>query len=176
LPHGSSVSIRGSSENGWWPVICNGQNGWASGQYLTEGYVEEEQPQEPTQPSGNGAAIANFAMQYVGYPYVWAGNTPSGFDCSGFTQYVVQNVLGYNITHSTDNQVNYGPRVSWDAWQQGDLLFFTNTGGSGYLTHVGIYIGDGQFVHAENENTGVRVSSIYSNYYSSHYNTAIRLV
>ena len=124
--------------------------------------------------STTGEVIVNFAMQYVGYPYVWAGNTPAGFDCSGFTQYVIANTVGIDIGHGTAGQTNYGAFVDWGAWQPGDLIFFANTWGSG-ISHVGIYIGDGQFVHAENESTGVTVSSVYSDYYSGHYYGAFRI-
>lgn len=124
--------------------------------------------------SGTGQAIADFALGYVGYPYVWAGNTPAGFDCSGFTQYVIMNTVGIDIGHGVPGQTGYGTWVDWDAWQPGDLVFFANTADAG-ISHVGIYIGDGQFVHAENESTGVTISSIYSDYYSGHYYGATRI-
>lgn len=128
----------------------------------------------PEAQAGGGQAIANFALQFHGYPYVWAGNTPAGFDCSGFTQYVVLNVLGIDIGHGTAGQMNYGAWVDWGAWLPGDLVYFAGTYGAG-VSHAGVYIGDGQFIHAENESTGVTISSIYSGYYSGHYHGAIRL-
>ena len=121
-----------------------------------------------------GQAIADFALGYVGYPYVWAGNTPAGFDCSGFTQYVIMNTVGIDIGHGTPGQTGYGTPVEWDAWQPGDLVFFANTADAG-ISHVGIYIGGGEFVHAENESTGVKISSLYSDYYSGHYYGAYRI-
>jgi cell wall-associated NlpC family hydrolase len=127
----------------------------------------------PAAASG-GQVIANFALAFLGYPYVWAGNTPSGFDCSGFTQYVVLNTLGIDIGHGTAGQMNYGAFVDYGAWVPGDLVYFAGTYGPG-ISHTGIYIGDGQFIHAENESTGVTISSIYSGYYSGHYYGAIRL-
>jgi cell wall-associated NlpC family hydrolase len=82
-----------------------------------------------------------------------------------------------NIGTGTDSQAAHGYFVAWGEWQSGDLLFFVGTGGTGgYYSHVTIYIGDGRMVHAQNEATGVVVSSIYSDYYSSHYATARRLV
>lgn len=125
--------------------------------------------------SVTGEDIANFALQYNGYAYVWGGNTPDGFDCSGFTQYVILNMLGTDITHSTESQMNYGSWVDWDSWMPGDLVYFAGTYGSG-ISHTGVYIGDGEFIHAENEETGVRISSLYSDYYSGHYYGAIRMV
>jgi cell wall-associated NlpC family hydrolase len=121
-----------------------------------------------------GQAIADFALDYVGYPYVWAGNTPAGFDCSGFTQYVILNAVGIDIGHGVPGQTGYGAWVDWGQWQRGDLVFFANTFSAG-ISHVGIYIGDGQFIHAENESTGVRISSLYSDYYSGHYYGAYRI-
>jgi cell wall-associated NlpC family hydrolase len=125
-------------------------------------------------PPAAGAAIVDFALQFVGYPYVWAGNTPAGFDCSGFTEYVILNTVGIDIGHGVPGQTGYGAWVDWGAWQPGDLVFFANTYDAG-ISHVGIYIGDGQFVHAENESTGVTISSVYSDYYSGHYYGAYRI-
>lgn len=131
-------------------------------------------PQKTSAAIVDGQNIAQFALQFVGYPYVWAGNTPAGFDCSGFTQYVYGAMLGIDITHSTGIQAASGAWVDWGTWMPGDLVSFAGTWGPG-ITHVGIYIGDGQFVHAENETTGVTISSLYSDYYGGHYYGAVRL-
>lgn len=172
LPAGTSVYHTGASSNGFAQVESDYGSGWLHSDYLSTSAPEvAPEPEVVTQ----GQQIVNFAMQYHGYPYVWAGNTPAGFDCSGFTQYVVQNVLGYDITHSTDIQSGHGSSVAWGEWQPGDLIFFVGTGGGGFVSHVGIYIGDGQMIHAENASTGVVISSLYSSYYSNHYYSARRL-
>jgi len=121
-----------------------------------------------------GGSIAGFAMGYVGYPYVAAGNGPGGFDCSGFTQFVMLNVVGIDIGHAVEGQPWNGAWVNWGAWAPGDLVFFANTYRPG-ISHTGIYIGDGLFVHAENEGTGVVVTSIYSAYYAARYYGAVRV-
>lgn len=122
----------------------------------------------------SGQHIADFALQFQGYPYVYAGNGPGGFDCSGFTQYVILNTLGIDIGHGVEGQTGYGAYVEWGAWQPGDLVYFANTYRAG-ISHTGVYIGDGQFIHAENEGTGIVISSVYSDYYAGHYATATRL-
>ncbi len=122
-----------------------------------------------------GQSIANFALTYVGYPYVAAGNSPSGFDCSGFSQFVMLNMLGWDIGHGVEGQPAAGYWIDWDGWMPGDLIFFQNTYKAG-VSHVGIYIGDGLFVHAENYGTGVVVTSLYSAYYLAHYWGATRLI
>ncbi|MDQ3513008.1 MAG: C40 family peptidase [Chloroflexota bacterium] len=137
---------------------------------VTEPLAVEAAPPPPS----TGSVVAGFAMMFAGYPYVWAGNTPAGFDCSGFTQYVVLNTLGIDISHGVPNQAGFGWSVDWGMWAPGDLVFFQNTYGPG-ISHVGIYIGDGLFIHAENEGTGVVITSMYSGYYSAHYWGAKRL-
>lgn len=122
-----------------------------------------------------GQSIVDFALAYVGYPYAAGGNSPYGFDCSGFTQFVFINTLGIDIGHGVEGQPWAGPWVDWEMWIPGDLIVFQNTYKAG-ISHVGIYIGDGQFVHAENEATGVTISSIYSDYYIARYWGAARLV
>lgn len=122
---------------------------------------------------GGGQYIADFALQFQGYPYVWAGNGPGGFDCSGFTQYVLLNTVGIDIGHGVAEQTYSGAWVNWGEWQPGDLVYFAGTYRAG-ISHTGVYIGDGQFIHAENEGTGVVISSVYSDYYSGHYYGAYR--
>lgn len=176
VPAGTEVSLTGYVSDGFSEVQSGYGGGWISTDYLSGSAPATPEPAAP-QASSGGQSIVNFAMQFQGYPYVWAGNTPSGFDCSGFTQYVVLNTLGIDIGKSTDPQLNYGSSVGWGAWQAGDLIFFSGTsGGGGATSHVGIYIGDGQMIHAENPSTGVIISNITSGYYANHYYGAVRLV
>jgi cell wall-associated NlpC family hydrolase len=120
-----------------------------------------------------GDRIVAFAMQYVGYPYVYAGEGPDAFDCSGFTKFVIQYTLGIDITHDMATQIDMGTPVGRNELRPGDLVFFADTFEPG-LSHNGIYIGDGQFVHAENETTGVRVSDLRAEYYRSRWYGAAR--
>lgn len=121
-----------------------------------------------------GEQLARTGLKYRGSQYVLGGNTPRGFDCSGFTQYVVKKVLGTDIGPTVPGQWQHGSKVAKGKWRAGDLVFFENTFEQG-LSHVGIYVGEGRFVHAENEQTGVVVSDIASDYYASHYKGARRL-
>ncbi len=125
--------------------------------------------------AADGRQIAKTASKYEGLPYVWAGGSPkTGFDCSGLTQFVVRKVTGEDITHSVELQWNYGSWVDWGKWKPGDLIFFKNTYQRG-LSHVGIYLGRDRFIHAENEQIGVVVTDINSEYYASRYAGAKRL-
>ena len=128
---------------------------------------------EPTG-GGNGGALVAHAMKYLGYPYVYGGSSPAGFDCSGFTLYVVRQVLGRNIGASAAAQTGAGVSVSAKNLEPGDLVFFVNTNGPG-ITHVGIYIGGGQMIHSGSERTGVVISNIWDGYWGSRYYGARRL-
>jgi cell wall-associated NlpC family hydrolase len=119
--------------------------------------------------------MVDFAMRYLGYPYVYATHGPDTFDCSGFTYWVALHTLGIDIGAGTWLQSVEGRPVAYGNLQLGDLVFFQNTYKWG-LSHVGIYIGNGQFIHAENSNTGVVISSLSSSYYSSRWYGAVRLV
>ncbi len=125
-------------------------------------------------PPTYGDTIAAVALGFQGYPYVWAGNSPAGFDCSGFTEYVVLASVGVDIGHAVEGQPGAGAWIDWGTWMPGDLVFFQNTYRPG-ISHVGIYIGDGLFIHAENEGTGVVITSIYSDYYAARYWGAVRV-
>lgn len=119
-----------------------------------------------------GQQIVNTAMQYKGCPYIWGGNSPSGFDCSGLVQYVMKS-CGYTIGRTCTPQYNGGTPVSKSDLQPGDLVFFANTYTYG-ISHVGIYIGNNQFIHAANSNDGVKITSLSDSYYSAHYYGACR--
>jgi cell wall-associated NlpC family hydrolase len=129
---------------------------------------------EGTGTAGSGQAIVDFAMGYLGYPYAAGGNSPAGFDCSGFVQFVILNTLGIDIGHAVEGQPYAGTAVAGDALQPGDIVFFQNTYREG-ISHASIYIGDGQIIHAENYGTGVTISWVWSDYYGPRYWGAIRL-
>jgi cell wall-associated NlpC family hydrolase len=127
--------------------------------------------------SGAGQAMVDFAKQYLGAPYIWATSGPNSFDCSGFTNWVVSNVLGVSIGLNQVGQVAYGSAVVSDALQPGDLVFFQNT--HPYLagvSHVGMYIGNGQFIHASTGAGQVTINDLTWGYYADHYYGAVRLV
>jgi cell wall-associated NlpC family hydrolase len=103
--------------------------------------------------------VVGIAMRFLGVPYRWGGSSPSGFDCSGFVMYVFAQI-GVSLPHSSYAMMGMGTPVSISQLQPGDLVFFT--GGS----HMGIYIGGGQFIHAPHTGDVVKISSL-SGYYSS---------
>jgi len=103
--------------------------------------------------------VVGIAMRYLGVPYRWGGSSPSGFDCSGFVMYVFSQI-GVSLPHSSYAMMGMGTPVSMSQLQPGDLVFFS--GGS----HMGIYIGSGQFIHAPHTGDVVKISSL-SGYYSS---------
>jgi cell wall-associated NlpC family hydrolase/SH3-like domain-containing protein len=182
-PAGTVVEITGGKSSGFYAVDWDGLSGYMHSDYLSltdKGLTKRggsgEDPGDgggstPT-PTGNG--IVDYAMQYLGYPYVWATHGPSSFDCSGFTYWVILNTLGIDISPGTSAQINHGTPISRSALQPGDLVFFQNTYTWG-LSHVGIYIGGGKFIHAENETTGVVISDLGSSYYSSRWYGARRI-
>jgi cell wall-associated NlpC family hydrolase len=123
-----------------------------------------------------GETMAAFALQYVGYPYVWATSGPTSFDCSGFTDWVAANVLGVHIGLNQLEQIVYGTAVAYEELRPGDLVFFfgTHPVNEG-VSHVGIYVGDGRFVHASAQTGAVSVSDLTWGYYAARYYAAVRL-
>lgn len=122
---------------------------------------------------GGGNTIVANAMKYLGYRYVFGGTSPAGFDCSGFVYYI-HNHSGAPVGRGMWQQYNGGSHISMSALQPGDTLFFANTYMPG-LSHDGIYVGNGQFIHASDESTGVTISSLNTSYWQSHYVGATRL-
>jgi cell wall-associated NlpC family hydrolase len=121
-----------------------------------------------------GAQVADRAQQYVGSRYVWGASGPNAFDCTGFVMYVYGQ-FGISLPHNEAGQLASGTRVGADDLQPGDVVVFANTYRRG-LSHVGIYVGDGQFVHAADERHGVTVSNLGDGYWSSRFVGASRAI
>src|SRR5215468_10358611 len=119
----------------------------------------------PTQYSG----VVGIAMRYLGVPYVWGGESPSGFDCSGFVAYVYAQV-GVSLPHYTGAQWAVGQPVGSGDLEPGDLVFFDGLG------HVGLYIGGGEFIHSPHTGDVVRIDSLSEGWYASTYDGARRIV
>lgn len=108
--------------------------------------------------TGNASSLISYAYQFIGKPYIFGATGPNSFDCSGFTQYVFRK-FGYNLTRTTYTQVKQGTYVSRDQLQPGDLVF--TRGSASRPEHVGIYVGNGQMIHASRPGVGVIVGGIY---------------
>jgi cell wall-associated NlpC family hydrolase len=124
----------------------------------------------PTNTLG-GQAVA-LAYRFLGVPYVWGGESPSGFDCSGLTMYVYGQ-LGIKLGHYTGFQYYAGLRVTRDQLEPGDLVFF-HANSAGVPQHEGMYIGNGSFIHAPHTGDVVKISSLFDTRYALAYLGAVR--
>lgn len=162
LSSGAQVEIL-ETLDGWYRIA----GGYVSAEYITvlDPGVSKLQ-----------AEIVAYAHNFLGCAYVLGRSGPTAFDCSGLTQYVYKH-FGYSINRGATAQLKNGVAVSKDNLLPGDLVFFNNKGtGANVATHVGIYIGDGQFLHASSPKVGVVISDLYSAYYKKVYTTARRII
>lgn len=121
--------------------------------------------------TSKGKEVVNYALQLLGKPYSYGANGPNAFDCSGLTQYVYGE-CGFDLSRTTYTQVEQGTEVDRSSLIPGDLVFF-NTYGS--ISHVGIYIGNGEFVHAPRTGKPVMISFLDDDYYSSRFAAGRRI-
>jgi cell wall-associated NlpC family hydrolase len=120
-----------------------------------------------------GDRLVSRAMKYLGAPYRYGGTSPSmGFDCSGFVYYLYGTVFGQSIPRMPHDMAREGMPVARSDLKRGDLVFF---GYRGTFTHVGIYVGNDQFVHATHRGSPVQVTPLDADYYRDRYMTAVRL-
>lgn len=177
LRNGTVVSATGV-QGGWFKVTYNGQKGYVHPDYLSfsnvqsSGSTGSSGSSSITPPSNsvsyNGssekrAAVLEYAAQFLGTPYVYGGSTPSGFDCSGFTSYVFKNTVG-SIPRVAQAQFDATTRVSMDELLPGDLVFFGSSASS--ISHVGIYVGNNQFIHSPHTGDVVKYDSLTGSYAS----------
>ena len=192
IPDGTVVKLVGM-DSGWFKIEYKDTQGYVSSDYIaicaekadSPAAAQYETPQARGQNStgvwGNGVStttglqVVEYGKSFLGAPYVYGGNGPDCFDCSGFTKYVYSH-FGYSINRTASNQMKNGVAVSSDQLQAGDLIFFRNPGDNKPASHVGIYIADGKFVHASSDRYVVEIDTLYSSYNSRTYVGARRLL
>ena len=179
LNKGDVVAVTGI-DNGWYKISFNGKTDYVRSDYMT--ITKEALSSRGTEAaaasaaSSKGSEIVAYAKQYLGVKYVYAGASSKGFDCSGYTMYVMKH-FGYNLPHTATGQMGYGTSVAKSALQPGDLVFFCDPSRSGgkAASHVGIYIGSNQFIHASSGGGKVQIDSLSKAYYAKYYVGARRL-
>jgi uncharacterized protein YgiM (DUF1202 family) len=167
LSTGASVTITGSSGK-WYRVSYNGETGYVFGTYLSTSTGSSGTS------TSEGERLVAEAKKYLGVSYVYGGTSPSGFDCSGFLYYVYRQ-CGYSITRTATSQNSDGVYVSRDNLQPGDIVIFYNSAMTA-IGHAGMYIGNGQFIHASSGSGKVVISELSATYYNTHYYSARRIV
>lgn len=111
-------------------------------------------------PGGGGdSKITDFAQRFLGTPYVWGGTSPSGFDCSGFVQYVFKH-FGIDLPRISADQARAGQRIGFDGLRPGDLVALDNSSRNNGADHIGIYLGNGQVIHAPRPGSAVEIAGL----------------
>ena len=179
--------VTGIDKGEWVEFTFNGKTGYVIKSYLSATKPAAEQPKANNN-SGNSTPaktekqsyssdidkVVEVALAQVGKPYIWASANPNiGFDCSGLTYYAFKQA-GINLNRTSYTQINNGVSVDSKDLRKGDLVFFNN--GGGRISHVGIYIGNNQFVHASSPGTGVIVSKLFGRYFGNTYVGARRII
>lgn len=177
-----------SDETGavWYGIGYDGMFGWAAGAYLSptnasasrryqggEGVVGSYGAGPVVSNPIRGQAIVSEALQHLGAPYVWGGTQPNGWDCSGMIQWLYWNISGLMIPRVSQDQFLYGTPLRPDQIEVGDIVFFFDTDGPG-ITHNGIALGDGRFIHARDASRGTVISWLDEPFWVAHYAGARR--
>ena len=167
LDNGQAVTVI-DSQKPWLKVqLEDGREGWVHQDYVTSQTSEYNRVRRSVE-------VVNRARGFMGTRYVYGGGSGSGFDCSGFTMYVYRQ-FGVQLPHNAAAQMGYGTPINRDELTPGDLVFFSTMGASN-VNHVGIYIGDGQFIHASSGSGVVRISPLNEGYYDSRYRGGRRFI
>ncbi len=180
MPNGSTVDILSDMGNGWYQVSYGERIGYSHGDYiniieelLSDGEAVDEATDEEA--ISLGQQIADYALQFVGCSYSYGGNGPTSFDCSGLVKYVMGH-FDISINRTASAQLQNGTAVSLADLQPGDAVYFKYSGSSTAASHTGIYIGDGQFVHASTYGVGVIVSDLSQAYYANSFIGGRRMI
>lgn len=170
IPNGTVLELKGIAD-GWYLVTYAGKTGYVSSDYVT---ITEKPDEAAVGDASLTQQIIDYAKTFQGTPYVYGASGPNSFDCSGFTSYVYR-AFGYSLNRSASGQLSNGTPVSKDQLQPGDLVFFKYRT-SKPASHVGIYIGGGQFIHASTNKYVVQIDQLVSGHYANVYVGGRRIV
>ena len=175
LAHGTKVTVK-STSNGWSKITSGSITGYVSSSYLTS-KAPSTGDSSSSSTTASASKVISYAKTLLGKPYVWGAQGPNGFDCSGFTYYVFKNAAGISLPRTSSEQSKFGKAVSKSNLKPGDLVFFDTVGSNnGVVTHCGIYIGDGQLIHAASGQGKVTINNMNSSYYVNAYVNARRVL
>ena len=176
LDKGIAVTVH-SSSNGWSKVSVNGMTGYVSSSYLSSTKPSNSSSSTDSSTSSKVDKVLNFASQQLGKPYVWGAQGPNSFDCSGLTYYVYKNAAGITLPRTSVEQSKYGTTVSKSNLKAGDLIFFDTSGpNDGGVSHVGIYVGNGQMIHASSSQKKIVKVSVETSYWNNAFVRAKRVL
>ena len=169
-----------STSNGWSKINYNGKTGYVDSSYL-QSTVPGSDGNNANNNNNTVSTKANEVIAYaktlLGKPYVWGAQGPNSFDCSGFTYYVFKNKAGIVLPRTSSAQSKYGTYVSKSNLKAGDLVFFdTNGANDGNVSHVGMYIGNGQMIHASYGQKKIVIANFNDSYYQKAYVNARRVL
>ena len=151
----SVLTVKENSDGDWVKVEVNGSEAYISLED-GQGVVYETTRELVDDETGLRQNIVDFALSFEGKPYAWGGVNPYvGVDCSGFTRYVMSNVLGKDLPHSSRAQANAGKEVPIGSVKPGDLVFYSGRS----INHVGIYLGNGKVISASTEKSGIKITA-----------------
>ena len=162
-------------KNGWYKVkFAGGTIGWVHGDFAKPTSADAKDPEPSAKMVASGAAgdLIDTAKDQIGVRYSWGGTSRGGFDCSGFVQYVFAK-NGVKLPRTSISQSQTGSKVAKSDLQVGDLVFFITRGSR--VSHVGIFIGNGNFIHASSGGGQVRIDSLSKDYYAKRYAGARRV-
>lgn len=197
LKEGAKVTIQDQSGD-WYKIkTSGGEVGWVYAEYIStkntsvsrgtttsrggevNRVIDTEDIPDPNDSQNDtttGKEIVAYAKNFIGIKYVYGGETPKqGFDCSGFVKYVYAH-FGLSLERASTDQASQGKKVSKANLRIGDLVFFDTNGGKNRINHVGIYVGDGKFIHASSPRYDVTITSLSDDYYARSYMTARRVI
>lgn len=165
----ADIMVTGKYKD-WYRIRHNNADAWMSKQYVSvpdAAYIPEI--------SLLGEQIVEYGKQFIGTPYVWGGtNLNSGVDCSGFTQGIYKE-FDININRISYMQALNGQTISKNELRSGDLVFFDTNGiNRGNISHVGVYVGGGEFIHSD-MTKGISIAKLDNSYYRRNYVKSVRV-
>jgi len=181
-------------EDGWYYIEYKDKKGWVSAEYIklseNSGSSSDDNSSTPDTSENNSSTennnvstvsskqleVVEYAKKFLGIKYTWGGQSPSeGFDCAGLVKYVYKH-FDISLPGGATSQSKHGKVISKSELEPGDLVFFKSPSFNTPIGHVGIYVGDGNFIHAPSKGEVVRIETMNSNYYTKYYVTARRLL
>jgi hypothetical protein len=187
LEEGTQISVLGTKKS-YYKIDCYDMNGYIpkdqvsvdeAGNYYvcakdgsrSTAFLPAFSTQDALQMRSDVVALSK---KYIGVPYVWGGETPKGFDCSGFTKYIFRK-SGLTMNRTALMQLSNGVIIAKEDMQPGDLVFFSNTDGPAFASHIGMYLGNGKMIHS-GASRGVCIVDLDSRYFTTYYQCSRRVI